>query len=366
MDQRSTATAPGSPDLSLTEAATQFSPEGAFLDTASYGLAPDTAALALEEAIDTWRTGRATAGGYDPYVSEARALFARLVGVGSGDVAVGSQASAFAGLVAASLPAGSEVVTADCEFTSVLFPFLAQERRGVRVRLVPLADLPEAIDARTSLAALSAVQSCDGRVADLAAVRDAAAGVGARTFVDATQACGWLPFDASRFDYVVCSAYKWLLAPRGAAFFAVRPERLDALIPHHAGWYAGEDVWTSIYGGPLRLARSARRLDLSPAWLAWIGAVPALRLLDQVGVAAIHAHDVALADRFRAGLGMPPSDSAIVSVPGIADASDRLTRAGVTASVRAGAVRVAFHLYSTEADVDRAVEALTSWTSWTS
>ncbi|MGH3343066.1 MAG: aminotransferase class V-fold PLP-dependent enzyme, partial [Carbonactinosporaceae bacterium] len=360
MDLRSTTTAAGSRNLPLTEAATLFAPESTFLDTASYGLAPATAALALEEAVDTWRSGRATAGGYDPYVSEARALFARLVGVDTGNVAVGSQASAFAGLVAASLPEGSEVVTADCEFTSVLFPFLAQERRGVRVRLVPLSDLPAAIDTRTCLVAVSAVQSCDGRVADLAAVRDAAAAVGARTFVDATQACGWLPLDAARFDYVVCSAYKWLLAPRGATFFTVRSERLDALVPHHAGWYAGEDVWTSIYGGPLRLARTARRFDLSPAWLAWVGAAPALRLLDQVGVAAIHAHNLALADRFRAGLGMPPSDSAIVSVPGIADASDRLTRAGVTASVRAGAVRVAFHLYSTEADVDRALEALTA------
>ena len=48
-------------------------------------------------------------------------------------MAVGSQVSAFAGLVAASLPAGCEVLTAAGEFTSVVFPFLAQARRGVRV-----------------------------------------------------------------------------------------------------------------------------------------------------------------------------------------------------------------------------------------
>jgi selenocysteine lyase/cysteine desulfurase len=37
----------------------------------------------------------------------------------------------------------------------------------------------------------------------------------------------------------------------------------------------------------------------------------------------------------------------------------RLAAAGVTASARAGAARLAFHLYNTEADVERAVAALT-------
>ena len=49
----------------------------------------------------------------------------------SDDVAVGAAVSAFAGLVAAALPAGARVLCAEGDFTSVLFPFLAQEARGV-------------------------------------------------------------------------------------------------------------------------------------------------------------------------------------------------------------------------------------------
>ena len=45
----------------------------------------------------------------------------------------------------------------------------------------------------------------------------------------------------------------------------------------------------------------------------------ALALLEEVGIAAIHAHDVAMADRLRRGLGMPPGDSPIVSVTGPAE-----------------------------------------------
>jgi selenocysteine lyase/cysteine desulfurase len=46
-----------------------------------------------------------------------------------------------------------------------------------------------------------------------------------------------------------------------------------------------------------------------------------------------------------------------VSIP-IADAADKLQAAGIRASTRAGAVRVGFHLYNTENDLDRLLSAL--------
>ena len=56
---------------------------------------------------------------------------------------------------------------------------------------------------------------------------------------------------------------------------------------------------------PLRLAADARRFDISPAWLSWVGATPALELLCDLGVGSTHAHDLRLANRLRAGLGLP-------------------------------------------------------------
>jgi selenocysteine lyase/cysteine desulfurase len=127
--------------------------------------------------------------------------------------------------------------------------------------------------------------------------------------------------------------------------------------PLHAGWFAGEDPHTSYYGPPLRLARTARRLDTSPAWFSWIGAAPALELLDEVGVDAIHRHNVALANRFRAGLTLEPGDSAIVSAE-VEGAQARFEGAGIRAATRAGSLRAAFHLYTTEEDVEAALQAL--------
>jgi selenocysteine lyase/cysteine desulfurase len=329
-----------------------------YLNTASIGLPPREALAAFQRAAADWGAGRVQPPDYDPYVDEARATFARLVGVQASDVAVGSQVSTFTAMVAASLEPGAEVLAYADDFSSLLFPLMVARERGVNVRTVAsVADMPGAIDASTTLVAFSAVQSADGEVADLDAIAAAAEAHCARTYVDATQAVGWLPLDASRFDFVAVAAYKWLLAPRGVAFMTVRRERLAEVPPIAAGWYAGEQRWESLYGPALPLAADARRLDVSPAWLSWVGAAPSLEAIERAGIDTIHAHDTGLANRFRAGLGLPPSNSAIVATasPG---AAERLKAAGIAAAARSGKFRLSFHLYNTDADVDLALEAL--------
>ena len=339
--------------VTLEAAQKEFETAGIYVNTASLGLPPRRAVAALATAIETWRSGRAEAADYDEVVARARRLFAGLVGVTADRVAIGNQVSTFGALVATALPDGAQVLAAEEDFTSVFFPFLAHADRGVRVQTVPLRRLVEAIRPGVNLVAVSAVQSADGRIVPggLDALRAAAAAHGCLTYIDATQAVGWLPFRADGFDFVSCAAYKWLLSPRGSAFGVVRPARLDLLRPLYANWFAGDDPWTAIYGPPLRLAKEARRLDISPAWLAWVGTVPALELLAEVGVEAIHRHDVGLANSLRRRLGLPAGDSAIVTVS-TDQGMERLRAAGVRASIRAGAVRLSFHLHNTESDVD--------------
>lgn len=337
----------------------EFEPACVYVNTASIGLPPRRVVEALHDAIAVWRTGRAEAADYDALVDRGRRLFAGLVGVTPDRVAIGNQVSTFTGLAAAALPDGARVLIAEEDFTSAVFPFLAHADRGVRVQAVPLDRLVEAIRPGVDLVAVSAVQSADGRLVPggLDGLAAAAGAHGCLTYVDATQAVGWLPFDAGRFDFVSCAAYKWLLSPRGTAFGVVRPERLEMLRPLYAGWYAGADPWTSIYGPPLRLATDARRLDISPAWLAWTGTVPALELLSEVGIAAIHRHDLGLANALRERLGQRVSDSAIVTVAAEAGL-ERLGAANIRASIRAGAVRLSFHLHNTETDVEAVARAL--------
>jgi len=333
-----------------------WDPVPGWLNTASYGLPPRPAWDALQAALDDWRVGRTSWEGWDESTSRSRAAFARLVGADPTDVTVGSAVSQVLAPLAAALPPGTRVVAPDVEFTSNLFPWLA--RPDVGVRTVAPAKLAEAVDADTDLVAFSLVQSATGEVARYDEIVTAARDHGALVVVDATQACGWLPFDATTADVVVVAAYKWLMSPRGAAFAYLAPEVRERLTPHAAGWYAGAEVHESYYGPPLRLAGDARKFDISPAWFSFVGAAPALEVVERIGVAAIHEHNVALANRFLTGLGRPPSNSAIVTVD-VPGAEEKLDRAGIRAAVRAGRVRASFHVYSTTSDVDSALDALT-------
>jgi selenocysteine lyase/cysteine desulfurase len=345
-------------DMNIDNARSMWDPKTVYLNTATYGLPPRTAWDALQEALDEWRGGRTSYYEWDKSVASARESWARIVGVPPEWVCVGSAVAGLAALIAASLPSGSRVLAPDIEFTSSLWPWMAHADRGIVVKTVPCCEIVASIDDSIDIVAFSPVQSATGEVIDSREVTTAARNHGAQVFVDATQACGWLPLDASIADYFVSGAYKWLMSPRGTAFMSIRPEHLDRIRPIAANWYAGEDVHDSYYGPPLRLAGSARRLDVSPAWFSWVGTKPTLELVESIGVEQIHEHDLRLANRFRNGLGLPDGDSAIVSVD-MPDATDRLLRAGVMAVQIGDNLRASFHVYNTDTDVDAALEVLT-------
>ncbi len=340
---------------------THFAPVSGYLNAATVGLPPLATVEALTAALRDWQYGAASAAVYDDAVSRSRSAYARLVAVPPSWVSVGSQVSVMVGMVAGSIPDNARVLTVADDFTSVQFPFLAQAYRGVTVRQVPLSELAASIGPEIDVVAFSLVQSSDGRVADVDAVLAAARAVGAMTVCDTTQAVGWLPVAAERFDVTVCAAYKWLCSPRGVAFMTTTPEALRQVQPSSAGWYAGESVWESVYGPGMQLAQDARRLDVSPAWLAWVGAAPALEFLAELDGELVRRHDIALADLLRAALGLPPGDSPFVCIDDPDGAiQSRLAAAGCAVAGRAGRVRMGFHLWNDPDDVHLVVNALSA------
>ncbi|MEA5363747.1 aminotransferase class V-fold PLP-dependent enzyme [Amycolatopsis sp., V23-08] len=327
-----------------------FAAPSGYLNTPSMGIPPAPVAAAVAESVENWRTGASRPGDFDEYVARSRAGFARLLGVEAGRVAIGASVSQVIANVAAALPERTRVLTAEGDFTSVTFPFAAC---GHHVTEVPLDELAGRVEGH-DVVAVSVVQSADGRIADLPALRAAAEAAGAAVLLDATQAAGWLPLQLAWADWVVAAGYKWLLAPRGSAWLAVRPDAQDRTRAVAANWYAGEDPWATVYGLPLRLAGDARAFDLSPVWLAQVGAAAALEYLGGLDLAQVRAHNVGLADTLLEKLGLPPRGSAIVSLE--AD-PDRVAAAGIVSGLRNGKVRVGFHLYNTADDVERVLHA---------
>ncbi len=331
-----------------------------YLAACTAGLPSRATRAAVIADVEAASRGMIDISAYSRTVERSRGLFAELVHTTADRVAIGSQVSVFAALLSTAVPDGGEVLVPECDFSSMIMPFV-QAGRGIRVRSVPLHALADAIGAQTSLVAFSLVQSATGEVADADSIVEAARRHGARTFCDATQAVGWLPVDASRFDALVCHAYKWLCAPRGVAFLAIGEELQRLVAPLFAGWYAGADPWSSCYGGDFGLAADARRFDVSPAWQAFVGAEPALEHFTSLDAEAVAAHTTGLATRFRQtmDLEVPDRSSAIVTWAD-PDGSDlaRLGAAGITASGRFGRARVAFHVFNDAEDVDLALAAL--------
>jgi selenocysteine lyase/cysteine desulfurase len=331
-------------------------PTRGYLDSATYGLPPRSTLAALSEANDGWRTGRRWRD-WEEDGEACRELFAGLVGARAEDIALVPAVSIGVGLVAASLPAGpgSNVVLYERDFTSALLPWRGLEARGVELRLASLETLAEAVDERTAVVCVSLVQSAEGRVVDL----DALKATGARICLDATQAVGAFPVDVDGVDYLAVHAYKWLLCPRGLGFLYVSPERRNEIEPWTAGWKSRSDPYEDYYGLP-PLTDEARRLDVSLPWPAAAGGRRSLELLTSLGPERIADHNLALARSLTERLGLPPAESPIVRfhVDDAEGAVVRLREAGIVCSVRGGSVRLSFHLYNDEEDVELAVGTL--------
>ena len=351
--------------LTVTEAAALWDVEPGYLNTSSYGPPPRPAWEALQRSLEDWRGGRTSWEPWADTVSVARNEFAALVAVDPSTVATGAAVSQLLAPVAAAVPDGSRVLVPDVEFTSNVFPWAVHADRGVTVVTAPADRLADAVGRDIDVVAFSAVQSATGEVADLAAISSAARDAGALTVIDTSQAIGWLPVDADAADLQVCTAYKWLCSPRGTAFLVHHPSLRRATPRYHVPAQApccrlvrGRGAARVVLRATVAARPDARRFDISPAWHCWVGTAPALQVLAATGAAAIGEHNIALANSFLTALDQPPSNSAIVSVPASDAAVSRLTAAGVRFGVRAGRVRVAFHLYSTPDDVDMAIGAL--------
>ncbi len=254
----------------------------AYLDTATYGLAPRPTLDVLDRAHAMWQAGTAYwIDDFDQPADQARTEFARLVGAAVENVALMPAASVGVGTVAAGLKPGARVVIPDDEFTSVTFPFLVAEQRGAVVNQVPFDSIVDNVHEDTDLVATSLVQAQTGKVAPVERILDHAAAVDAKVLIDATHGFPFVRLHdhMHRIDYVVCAAYKHLLCPRGVAFLVVNGD-VEALPPWNANWRAADDPYGRFYGGPLTLPKNAARFDVSVAWLAWVGAVASLRLLN--------------------------------------------------------------------------------------
>jgi len=336
-----------------------WQPLPGYLNTASFGVPCPQAVAAVQEVVAAWTQGELTFGSWFTETQRVRESIARLLAVPAQRVSLGTSTATLLSSIAMSLPEGARVLAPENEHNSNLIPYLNQAHRGVTVTLVPLAELAGRVTKGTALVSCSAVQSLTGEVADIDAIRNATRSVGALFCLDGSQACGWLPVTGESADVIVCSMYKWLCAPIGGAFLQMSPELAERIRPAAPGWPASSDPLAPPYGVESRLASTGRKFDSAQNLISMIGARASIDAIVQLGVPAICRHDVALANRFREARGLAPSSSAIVSLAW-EGAARHLAAAGIRATEWRGNLRLSFHVYNSEEDVDRTLHALAS------
>ena len=303
-----------------------------------------------------------------------------LVGRPTGDIALLASASDGVNLVAASLDwrEGDNVVTADVEFPSMIYPWTLLADRGVEVRIIQtrnrlleLDDLRDAVDGRTRLVAVSHVSYLTGQRLNLPAIANIAWQHGARLLVDSTHALGAVPVDANYCDYLVCSCYKWLLAAHGAGIFVWNRARVAELQPSSLGWHS-----VSRSGGfenPLdvQLRADADRFEPgNPSFPSLYLLRNALERLADVPEREAERHVLALSGAVHDGLTRrgfevtTPETAAsragnVCFVTTDAEAFVRnMAAKGILVWGSEGRVRVSTHIYNSSSDVERLFTAL--------
>jgi len=142
---------------------------------------------------------------------------------------------------------GDNVIIADIEYPSNVYCWMRLAKHGVSIRWVKSKDgrvtvdaLAEAIDSKTRLISLSAVQFSNGFRHDLALTSELCTKRRVLLNLDAIQWVGALEMDVSRYhiDFMAVGGQKWLLAPIGTGFFYCNQDSLDCLDPPSVGYHS--------------------------------------------------------------------------------------------------------------------------------
>lgn len=257
------------------------------------------------------------------------------------------------------------------DYPSVNWPF---ENRGFDIRYLNADEnLEEQILERSKseqadILALSSVQWLNGlmiRPGFLKELKDSHPSL--LIIVDGTQHCGAfaLEFDSSGIDVLGASGYKWLLGGYGNGFMMIRPEAQSRFSTPTAGFNSVEgDLGQVDY--PFWKRLEPGHLDSQNFGSLKQG----LELISAIGIEKITTQNQRLSAYALRELGtlnlLQPEvlareeHGSIFRVEAGKSTFELLRQEGVKCSWRAGAIRLSFHFYNTEEEIDRIVEIIKS------
>ena len=353
-----------------------------YVNSCSQGALSVDVEAAIGRFTESWH---AQGSPWDEWISEVerlRVAFAETIGASADEIAIMPSASAAIAAIATALPfdAGRRtVVLGEFEFPTMAHVWLAQEKRGARIAWVrargdtlPVERYEALINDQTLVVPVTHVCFRNGYRLDVPRVAALARERGAYIFLDDYQRTGTGPIDvhALGVDFMVTGALKYLVGPSGVAFLYVRRDRVQGLEPLVTGWFGRVDPF-AFSVDRLDWSATARRFETGTPPVPNVYAARAgLELLRAVGLEPIEQQVSRLVERFVRGARTrgydvaTPDDPArrgplvVVRSSDAAELVRRLDRRGIIASSRGSGLRVSFHAYNSEQDVDAVLDAL--------
>jgi len=296
-----------------------------------------------------------------------RELYASVLGCEPGELSLTSCTSEGLAQVIGGLDlaSGDEILTSDEEHPGLLGALAAaRELRGVRVRMVALTEIADAIDSRrTRLIACSHVGWMSGRLAPAELAE-----VDVPVLLDGAQGAGAIPVDVKALG---CDAYagagqKWLCGPDGTGMLYVRAELRSRLRVERRGYANLAAPDDGLDAGVHADGRGLDTMSLSAETLACAAA--GVEVLQAAGWPAVHAHACELAGRFAGLLAeqgravAPRNETTLVSFQSRDPEAEReeLFEAGVIVRNIPGApwLRASVGGWNDEDDLERLLAAL--------
>lgn len=322
-------------------------------------------------------------------MGEVKSQFARLINAKPSEIAFVQNTKAGEDVVVNGLDiqaAGGNVVTNDQHYAGSIHSYVGRKKAGMDVRIirakdwvVDLDEMEAAIDDKTKLVAITLVSNVNGHVQEARALADMAHAKGAHIYADIIQAAGAVPVDvqALGLDFAACSNYKWLQGCRGSGFLYVKEELQgtvvrDILFPgyvrfNYPPWVDPAD--SSKDPMPYSPRKDAGRYEPgNTAREGYCGQYESFKVMEEIGMDAIVAHNAALIDRIRREL--PESkykcitpegarSPIIVYIPADYDGTQgKLKEANIQATMTGNRLRISPNIYNNDEDIDKLLNAL--------
>ncbi len=316
---------------------------------------------------------------------KARALFARLIGAESTDVAITPSASYGIAIAAGNLnvESGDEIVVLEDQFPSNVYAWHAlEEARGARIHVVPrpanhdwTSAVLAALNRRTAVVTIPNVHWTDGTLLDLEAIGARCRETGIALVLDVTQSLGVMPFSIERVQptFLVAAAYKWLLGPYGLGYLYVHPEYQNGRPIEH-NWInrRHSENFSQLVSYERAFQAGAVRYDAGGRsnFITLPMTIAALQQIHEWGIEGIAstlsrytAQIAREAERLGLTTAGPTHRSPHLiglSFPaGVPDTLlSALRAAQVYVSVRGASIRISPHVYNNEDDVQRLLDVL--------